>query len=53
MRKTYAHRLWESTRNIEYVRDALGHTDIETTKKYLGIGDEIKVKAARIADDRL
>lgn len=53
MRKTYAHRLWEQKKSYEYVRDNLGHTNIETTKLYLGLGEEIKADAAEIADDRL
>ncbi|MRB85033.1 tyrosine-type recombinase/integrase, partial [Bacillus thuringiensis] len=36
MRKTYASRLWEAKRDLEYVRIALGHMNIETTKRYLG-----------------
>lgn len=53
MRKTYAHRLWDAKRDLEYVRIALGHTNIETTKRYLGLNDEVKADAAEIADDRL
>lgn len=53
MRKTYASRLWESKRDLEYVRIALGHTNIETTKRYLGLDNEIKDDAAGITDDRL
>lgn len=53
MRKTYAHRLWEAKKDLEYVRIALGHTNIETTKRYLGLNDEVKEDAAGIADDRL
>lgn len=53
MRKTYAHRLWETTKDIEYVRIALGHTNIETTKRYLGLNNEIKDDAAALADDKL
>lgn len=53
MRKTYAHRLWEVKRDLEYVRIALGHTNIETTKRYLGLNDEIKDDAAGITDDKL
>lgn len=53
MRKTYAMRLWEATKDIEYVRVMLGHQDIETTKRYLGLSDGAKEEAAEIADDRL
>ena len=53
MRKTYAHRLWDAKRDLEYVRIALGHTNIETTKRYLGLNSEIKADAAGITDDKL
>lgn len=53
MRKTYAHRLWERTKDIEYVRIALGHNTIETTKNYLGLSNGIKEDAAEITDDKL
>lgn len=53
MRKTYATRLWEAKKDLEYVRIALGHTNIETTKRYLGLNDGVKADAAEIADDRL
>lgn len=53
LRKTYATRLWESTRNLEYARIALGHKSIETTKVYLGLNDEVREGAASIADDKL
>ena len=53
MRKTYAHRLYEATKDVEYVRIALGHTNIETTKRYLGLNHEVKEEAALIADDKI
>lgn len=53
LRKTYAYRLWEATRNLEYVRIALGHKSIETTKVYLGLNDEVREGASSIADNRL
>lgn len=53
MRKTYAHRLWEAKKDLEYVRVALGHTNIETTKRYLGLDSEIKDDAASIIDDKI
>lgn len=53
MRKTYAHRLWEVKKDLEYVRLALGHKNIETTKVYLGLEDEVKEDAAEITDERL
>lgn len=53
MRKTYAHRLWERKKDLEYVRIALGHTSIETTKRYLGLDNGVKADAAEIADHKL
>lgn len=53
LRKTYATRLYEYTRDLEFVRRSLGHKSIETTKVYLGIEDEIKDNSSTIADDRL
>lgn len=53
LRKTYARRLYEATRDLEYVRIALGHKTIEMTKKYLGMDDEVKESAAKIAARKL
>mgnify|MGYP001599130728 CR=1 FL=1 len=53
LRKTYARRLYEATNDIEYVRIALGHLSIEVTKKYLGLEDEVKEGAAKIAARKL
>ena len=53
MRKTYARRLWESTQDLEFVRKNLGHKNIETTQRYLGLDREIMDDAAEIVDDRL
>lgn len=53
MRKTYAHRLWEATKDIEFVRIALGHKQIETTKRYLGLTNEVKEDAAETTDNKL
>jgi len=53
LRKTYARRLYEATNDIEYVRIALGHLSIEVTKKYLGLDDEVKEGAAKIAARKL
>jgi len=49
LRKTYARRLFEATNDIDYVRIALGHLSIEVTKRYLGLEDEVKEVAAKIA----
>lgn len=53
LRKTYATRIYEMTRDLEKVRKALGHKSIETTKNYLGIEAEVREEAASIADERL
>lgn len=53
LRKTYARRLWEDTHDLEYVRMALGHKSIEVTKKYLGLEDEVREDAAKVAGRKL
>ncbi|WP_096636415.1 tyrosine-type recombinase/integrase [Clostridium cochlearium] len=53
LRKTYARRLYEATNDLEYVRIALGHLSIEVTKRYLGLDDEVKKSAAKIAGSKL
>lgn len=53
LRKTYATRIYESTRDLDKVRVALGHKSIETTKVYIGIEGDIKDEASSIADDKL
>ena len=53
LRKTYAKRLYDATNDLEFVRVALGHLSIEVTKKYLGLEDEVKENAAKIAGRRL
>lgn len=53
LRKTYATRVYEATRDLEKVRKALGHKSIETTKQYLGVEEEVREEAAKISDDKL
>ena len=53
LRKTYARRLYEARNDLEFVRVALNHLSIEVTKKYLGLEDEVKEDAAKIAASRL
>lgn len=53
LRKTYATRLYKEKNDLEFVRRALGHKSIETTKVYLGLENEIKEDASRIADSKL
>lgn len=53
MRKTYARRLWEAKKDLEFVRVALNHKSIEVTKEYLGLEEDVKMDAARIAADKI
>lgn len=53
MRKTYANRLWEEKHDMEYVRKAIGHKDIETTKLYLGFNNKDIEDAAEVTDSKL
>jgi len=53
LRKTYARRIYDATGSLEHVRIALGHKSIEVTKIYLGLEDEAKESAAKIAGSRL
>lgn len=53
LRKTYAHRLYNWKNDVEYVRRALGHTSIETTKRYLGLSKAVIREASEYMDDRI
>lgn len=53
LRKTYARTLYEAKNDLEYVRIALGHKSIEVTKQYLGLEDDVKEDAAKIAASKL
>ncbi|MGH4125111.1 MAG: tyrosine-type recombinase/integrase [Clostridium sp.] len=53
LRKIYARRLYEDNPNLEYVRIALGHKSIEVTKKYLGLDNEVREDAAKVAARKL
>ncbi|MEG0297671.1 MAG: tyrosine-type recombinase/integrase [Clostridium sp.] len=53
VRKTYATRIYNASRDIEFCRKALGHKSIETTKRYLGLESEVREESAQIADDKL
>lgn len=53
LRKTYARRLYEAKKDLEFVRIALGHTSREITKRYLGLEDDVKESAAKIAGSKL
>ncbi len=37
LRKSYAQRLYEQTNDIYTVREMLGHNDVKTTQRYLGV----------------
>ncbi len=45
LRKSYAQRLYEQTNDIYPVQEMLGHKDVKTTLRYLGI-NYVKVRAA-------
>jgi hypothetical protein len=45
LRKTYANKLLRQGGNLYTVKEALGHTSIQTTQDYLGI-DEEEMRAA-------
>lgn len=51
LRKTYAHRNYRRTNNLEHVRRALNHKSIEVTKLYLGVYEIALNDAADIADE--
>ncbi len=53
LRKTYARRLYDAKNSLEYVRIALNHKSIEVTKVYLGLEDDVKEDAAKIAGSKL
>lgn len=45
MRKSYAQRMYDATGDIYLVREMLGHKDVKTTQKYLGVSYQ-KAQAA-------
>ena len=54
MRKTYAYRIYkESNNNIVLVKEMLNHTDVEVTKKYLGLSREEYNKFSDMLNDIL
>lgn len=53
LRKVYATRIWEATRDLEFVRRAIGHKKIDTTKNYLGFIEEVRDRSSEIADSKL
>lgn len=53
LRKVYATRLWEDTRDLEFVRRSVGHKKINTTKDYLGFMEEVMDRSAEITDSKL
>ncbi|MGM9535948.1 MAG: tyrosine-type recombinase/integrase [Intestinibacter sp.] len=43
LRKTFAYHLYKNTKDIVYVQEILGHSNINITKRYLGIDiDEVE-----------
>lgn len=53
MRKTYAHRLYDDEKNLEFVRMNLNHRNIATTQCYLNLDKKAKKDAAKIASKKL
>ncbi|MDU3724673.1 MAG: tyrosine-type recombinase/integrase, partial [Clostridium celatum] len=42
LRKTFAYRVWmENGKDIFYVKELLGHSTVEYTKRYLGLDIEL------------
>ena len=50
LRRTYARRLYENDVPIEIIQKILGHVRIETTMKYIGIGENEVIKAITTGD---
>ena len=54
MRKTYAYRIYkQSNNNIVLVKEMLNHTDVEVTKRYLGLSREEYNKFSDMLNDIL
>jgi len=54
MRKTYAYHLWvENDYNTLLIKELLGHSSIEETKKYLGLDDELYKDCSKPLNDLL
>lgn len=53
MRKTYAHRLYDDEKNLEFVRMNLNHRNIATTQCYLNLDKKAKKDAAKIASKKI
>lgn len=48
MRKTYAYHLWvENDYNTLLIKELLGHSSIEETKRYLGLNDEVYIESSK------
>ena len=47
LRRTFAQRLWEGTKDLLIVQECLGHSSPNTTKRYLQIDTERKIRAIR------
>ena len=48
-RSSYGTYVYEQTKDVYAVKEALHHASLETSKKYIGNGDERKRKAATVA----
>lgn len=48
LRKTYAYHLWvENDYNTLLIKELLGHSSIEETKRYLGLDDEVYIESSK------
>lgn len=47
MRKTFGYFLYQSTKDIVLVKEVLNHSDINITRRYIGLTQEMKARAVR------
>lgn len=50
LRKTYATKIWNESKDLDYVRRKLGHKSIEVTRRYLGLQNKESKIGAKMAD---
>ena len=52
-RASYATNLYEQTKDIYFVQQCMGHSNIETTKRYINSGQNAKAEASRMMSGML
>ena len=52
-RASYATNLYEQTKDIYFVQQCMGHSNIETTKRYINSGHNAKAEASRMMSGML